>query len=94
LVPFTNHLNTKSRTTGAPIISKWVFTEAQTGRGRLETHFSYIKSELKAFVEDGSDIVLEDDILEALSFRGGIAGTFLKSSIENTRKEIQICKSL
>ena len=30
---------------------------------------------LKAFVEDGNDIVLEDDILEALSFRDGIAGT-------------------
>jgi len=58
-----------------PIISKWVFTEAQTGRGRLDTHFSYINLVLKAFVEDGNNVVLEDHILEALSFRGGIAGT-------------------
>ena len=75
LIPFIYHLNAKSRTTGAPIISKWIFTEAQTGRGRLDTHFSYINLVLKAFVEDGNDVVLEDHILEALSFRGGIAGT-------------------
>ena len=75
MIPFIYHLNAKSRTTGAPIISKWIFTEAQTGRGRLDTHFSYINLVLKAFVEDGNDVVLEDHILEALSFRGGIAGT-------------------
>ena len=75
LIPFIYHLNAKSRTTGAPIISKWIYTEAQTGRGRLDTHFLYMNLVLKAFVEDGNDVILEDHIVEALSFRGGIAGT-------------------
>ena len=75
LIPFIYHLNTQSTTIGAPNISKWIFTEAQTGRGRLDTHFSYINLVLKSYVEDGNDVVLEDHILEALSFRGRIAGT-------------------
>lgn len=68
-------MNKKSKIANAPILSKWIFTEAQTGRGRLDTHFSYINLVLKAFVEDGNDITLEDHVFEALSFQEGIAGT-------------------
>lgn len=41
----------------------------------MDTQFPYIKFVLKAFVEDGNDVVLEDHIFEALCFRDGIAGT-------------------
>ena len=75
MIPFIFHLNATSRVNELAEISKWVFTEAQTGRGRLDTHFSYINLILKAFVEDGNDIVLEDHIFDALCFRGGISGT-------------------
>lgn len=60
LIPFIYHLNPKSREDGHPNITDWIFTEAQTGRGRLDTHFSFVK--------------LEEDIFNALSFKGGIAG--------------------
>ena len=51
------------------------FTEAQTGRGRLDTHFSYINIILRSYVEDGHNIDLEEDIVRALSYRGGLSGT-------------------
>ncbi len=75
LIPFIYHLNAESQVNGCPKISTWIFTEAQTGRGRLDTHFSYLNLILKAFVEDGNDIMLEENILQAMAFRGGIAGT-------------------
>ena len=57
------------------IISKWIYNEAQTGRGRLDTHFLYVSVWLKSFLEDGNDMILEDHIVDALMFRGGLAGT-------------------
>ena len=75
LIPYIYNLNKESKQNRRPTISKWIYTEAQTGRGRLDTHFSYVNLIMKSFVEDGNDIVLEEHILRALSFRGGIAGT-------------------
>eukprot|EP00957_Ditylum_brightwellii_P186058 14165766-Ditylum_brightwellii.AAC.1 len=65
----------ESRGSEKPIISKWIYTEAQTGRGRLDTHFSYLNLVLKAYIEDGNDMVLEEHILSAIAFRGGVTGT-------------------
>mmetsp|Transcript_21013 Transcript_21013/g.29472 ORF Transcript_21013/g.29472 Transcript_21013/m.29472 type:complete len:980 (-) Transcript_21013:30-2969(-) len=75
LIPFIYHLNTEARHNDSPLVTRWIFTEAQTGRGRLDTHFSYLNLILKSYVEDGNDVMLEEHILEAMSFRGGIAGT-------------------
>eukprot|EP00559_Dactyliosolen_fragilissimus_P007958 CAMPEP_0184871406 /NCGR_PEP_ID=MMETSP0580-20130426/40701_1 /TAXON_ID=1118495 /ORGANISM="Dactyliosolen fragilissimus" /LENGTH=1005 /DNA_ID=CAMNT_0027374063 /DNA_START=1121 /DNA_END=4139 /DNA_ORIENTATION=- len=75
LIPFIYHLNTEARQNDSPLVTRWIFTEAQTGRGRLDTHFSYLNLILKSYVEDGNDVMLEEHILEAMSFRGGIAGT-------------------
>ena len=50
-------------------------TEAQTGKSRLDTHFSYVNTQLKSYVEDDNNILTEEDIVKAISFRGGIAGT-------------------
>lgn len=41
----------------------------------MVTHFSYIKVILKTFVEDGNDIILEEEFVHILSFPGGVAGT-------------------
>eukprot|EP00957_Ditylum_brightwellii_P100627 7670379-Ditylum_brightwellii.AAC.1 len=73
LIPFIYHLNWESRKNGNPTISKWIYPEAQTGRGRLDTHFSYLTLVLKSYVEDGNDAVLEDHILNAIAFCGGVA---------------------
>ena len=75
LIPYIYHLNAKSLSKGEWVISKWIFTEAQTRRGRLDTHFLYINLVLKAYIEDGNDVILEDYIIDALSFCGGIADT-------------------
>ena len=74
LIPFIYHLHAKSKQKCHPIITDWIFTEAQTGRGRLDTHFSFVNIVLKSFVEDGNNIDLEEDIFKALCFKGGIAG--------------------
>lgn len=74
-IPFIHHLNQESKTNKMPIISRWIFTEAQTGRGKLDTHFSYLNTVFKSFIEDGNDILTEEHILDALAFNGGVAGT-------------------
>ena len=56
-------------------VSKWIYTEACTGKNRLDTHFSYVNLRLKAYVLDGGDVITESDICEAISHLGGIAGT-------------------
>ena len=75
LIPYIYHLNIQSKEKKLPTISKWIFTEAQTGRGRLDTHFAYVNCIIKSYVQDGNNIVLEEHILKALSFNGGLAGT-------------------
>ncbi|XP_040564364.1 uncharacterized protein [Lepeophtheirus salmonis] len=72
LIPYIYHLN---KETSTPIVCKWLFTEVQTGRDHLDTHFSHIDAMLKSYVEDGIDVQVEEDIVKALSYRGGIAGT-------------------
>ena len=90
LIPFIHYLNEEN--IGSRIaIERWVFTEAQTGRGRLDTYFSYINLVLKSFVEDDNDMTLEEHIIQALGFRGGIAGTtgFLLNCSNFTQHIIQ-----
>ena len=52
----------------------WLFNEAQTSKGRLDTHFSFVNIKFRAFVEAGNDITTEADIYEALQHEGGIRG--------------------
>ena len=75
LIPYVFQMNEELSSKSFPTISKWIFTEAQTGRGRLDTHFSYVNVWFKSFVEDGNDVILEEDIVSALMYRGGLAGT-------------------
>jgi hypothetical protein len=75
LIPFIFHMNTKLRADGKAMLTRWLFTEAQTGKTRLDAHFSFMKNRFQAYVEDGNDILIEEDIFNALSFNGGLAGT-------------------
>ena len=72
LIPYIYQLN--QELVGIKFV-KWIYTEAQTGRGRLDNHFSYINIMLKSYIEEGHNIDLEEDIVNALSYRGGIEGT-------------------
>jgi hypothetical protein len=41
----------------------------------VDTYFLYLNLILKAFVDDGNDVMLEEHILAAMSFQGGVSGT-------------------
>ena len=57
------------------VLSRWIFTEAQTGKTRLDTHYSFLNKHFQAYVEDDNDILIEDDIVRAISFNGSFYGT-------------------
>lgn len=76
LIPFVYHLNGEAASYGGwPRISRWLFTEAQTGKGRLDTHFSFVNTVIKSWVEEDNKLDLEEDIYKALSYNQGLAGT-------------------
>jgi len=71
------HLNTELREqfqlpAGQNLVSRWIYTEAQTGKGRLDTHFSFLNTQFLSF---GTDMTTETDIFKALCFQGGLVGT-------------------
>ena len=69
---------------GSAQIVRWIYTEAQTGKTFLDTHFSYINKKMIAFVQDGNDMVSPEGIYEALIHNGGIAGsTAVLADLEN-----------
>ena len=51
-----------------------MFTEAQTGRGRLDTHFYIVNHVLKSFVEDGNDVIVEKTSLKHWDFVVALQG--------------------
>ena len=57
------------------VISRWIFTEAHTGKKRLDNHYSFLNKKLQAYVEDDNNILIDDDIVKAISFNLGIGGT-------------------
>jgi hypothetical protein len=73
-IPFVHHLNAETRGDSNLQIVKWINTEAQTGKGRLDTHFSFVNTLFKSYVQDGNNILTEDDIFNALCFQGGVTG--------------------
>ena len=57
------------------VLSRWIFTEAQTGKTRLGTHYSFINKNFQDYMYNDNDILIEDDIVKAISFIGSISGT-------------------
>lgn len=53
----------------------WLYTEACTGKGRIDTHLSHLNLKLKAYIINGNDIRAEDDIYTVIPFEGGLVGT-------------------
>ena len=69
---YIHHLNQK---VDGIKVTNWIYTEACTGKGRLDTHFSYLNLKLKAYVIHGNDIRTEEDIYTEMTFENGLAGT-------------------
>jgi hypothetical protein len=74
-VSFIHHFNKQLKAINLPIFKRWIFTEAQTGKTQLDTHFSYVQKHLKSVVDSGRDILLPIDIFNAYKCFNGIAGT-------------------
>ena len=52
-----------------------MYTEACTGKNRLDSHFSFVNLTLTGYLMDGGNICNEDDIYAALCHQGGIRGS-------------------
>ena len=42
LIPFIYEMNSYNKRKKLPVISRWIFTEAQTGKSKLDAHFSFL----------------------------------------------------
>jgi hypothetical protein len=71
-IPYIHYLNQQMQ---GVAVTKWIYTEACTGKNRLDTHFSFVNLKMKAYVLDGNAILTEKDICKAIAHDGGIAGT-------------------
>jgi hypothetical protein len=75
LIRFIFHFNDVQRKLNRPVVERWMFNEAQTGKSRLDTHFSYLNIHFKSYIASKNDLTCEDHIFDALQYRDGIAGT-------------------
>ena len=96
-IPYVYHLNKEFETKNKDIrVDRWVYTEAQTGKGKLDTHFSFVNTLFESYVEDGNDILTENDIYNSLTFQNGIMGTtaiLIDGSLLSSNNKIIIGKS-
>jgi hypothetical protein len=51
-------------------VVKWIITEAQCGKNKLDVHFSYVNIKFKSY-----DMTTPGDIFKAYSYDGGITNT-------------------
>ena len=68
-------MSTRLRNEKNAVLNRWIFTEAQTGKTRLDTHYSFLNEKFKAYVEDDNGILIEDDIVKSIRSSGGISST-------------------
>ena len=57
------------------MFNRWIFTVAQTGKTRLDTHYSFPNKTIQAYVEDDKEILIEYDVLKDIIFNEGISST-------------------
>ena len=69
---YIRHLNQK---VDGIKVTNWLYTEACTGKDRLDTHFIYLNLKLKAYIIHGNDNCTEEGIYTAMTFKNGLAGT-------------------
>jgi hypothetical protein len=56
-------------------VSRYMNTEAQTGRDMLDTHFSFLNKKIDAFVRKGNAVQTPDELFAALTDDDGVANT-------------------
>ena len=74
-IPYIHNLNKNVMQAQNLRVTNWVYTEACTGKNRLDTHFSFVNILLRSYVMDGNNVVTEADIYQGLCHNGGIKGS-------------------
>ena len=67
-------MNKDNKSNGFLVITNLIFSEAHIGHSRLDKHFSYLNIIINSFLEDDNYSVLENHMINAIKFRGGITG--------------------
>ena len=77
LIPFIHHINKDIKCEGESNlqVTRWIFIEAQTGSGCLDTHFSYLNFKFNIYAEDGNDMTTPENVFQAMVHSGGVSGT-------------------
>ena len=75
LIPVIFNMDTRICAEKNVVLIRWIFTEAQIGKTWFDTHYSCLNKKFQAYVEDDNDILIEDDIVKAVSFNKSIYGT-------------------
>ena len=60
------NLNTELRENNKATESYWIYTEVQNGKGKLNTHFSFLNIKFNSY------LVVEDDIARVIAYTGGV----------------------
>ena len=75
-VSFIHALNAHARANHGIVIKRWAYTEAQTGKSALDTHFSFVQGKAANYVSSGgTDLLTCKDVFKALKKDSGIQGT-------------------
>jgi hypothetical protein len=75
-IDFCLYQNKKGWGCASPLrVSQWLFFEAQTGKTALDTHFAFVGISLRRYARRVKAVKSYIDVMDALSFEGGIAAT-------------------
>ena len=66
LIPFILNMNTRLDDENSVVLSRWIFTEAQTVKTKLDTHYSCLNKKIQSYVDNDNDILIENYIMEAI----------------------------
>ncbi len=73
-IAYIHYLNKELALLGFTVVV-WIYIEAQTGKGRLDTHFSFVNILFRSYLESGKDIKTVQDMYAALCHNGGLMGS-------------------
>ena len=72
---FLYELNQAANLKRLPIVKRWTYSEAQTGKSQLDVHFSYLNILFRNYVLDNNDLVGPMDLFKACMHNGGVTNS-------------------
>jgi hypothetical protein len=65
VIAYIQHLSKELEGLGLTVV-KWIYIEAHTGKGQLDTHFAFVDTVFQSYIESGKEIRTEQQIHDAL----------------------------